>query len=369
MKHMNQIEHVLDKSYLHLDRAHLIEDLEKMTHHTEKALKLGEEYANRLFPNSISDTSFKRFKNIIFLGMGGSAIGGDLISGYLSDEISVPILVIRGYDLPQYIDKNSLIFAVSYSGNTEETLSTLRKSLPLKAHLITLSSGGILQEIAQKSNLPFIKLPSGIQPRAALPYLFFPVLKVLEKMGLINKKDKDIKEMLEIFTKLSREYGSKSPLKDNLAKKIAFSLFRHLPLIYGSNGLLSAVAMRWKTQINENSKWPCFWNVFAELDHNEIVGYEIENKINKIVKIVYLKDEAGHLRINQRSEITKEIIKDKVADYLTCSSTGKEKLSRLFSLIYLGDMVSYYLAILNETDPSPVNCIEILKKELAKIKS
>jgi glucose/mannose-6-phosphate isomerase len=124
--------------------------------------------------------------------------------------------------------------------------------------------------------------------------------------------------------------------------------------------------MRWKTQINENSKWPCFWNVFSELDHNEIVGYEIENSINRQVKIVYLQDKEGILRVEQRREITRKIIEDKVAEFIVCPTRGKGKMARMFSLIFLGDLASYYLAILNQVDPSPVACIENLKKELAK---
>ena len=144
------------------------------------------------------------------------------------------------------------------------------------------------------------------------------------------------------------------------------SLYQHLPLVYGSEGLLKAVAMRWKTQINENSKWPCFWNVFPELDHNEIVGYEIENNINRQVKIIYLQDKEGLLRVEQRRKITRKIIEDKVAEFIVCPTKGKGKMARMFSLIFLGDLASYYLAILNQVDPSPVACIEDLKKELAK---
>jgi len=211
-----------------------------------------------------------------------------------------------------------------------------------------------------------IKVPAGIQPRAAISYLFFPILKVLERLGLAKKRNEEIEETHNILQALSKEYGAKSPLKNNFAKKVARSLYQHLPLVYGSEGLLEAVAMRWKTQINENSKWPCFWNVFPELDHNEIVGYEIENKINRQVKIIYLQDKEGLLRVEQRREITRKIIEDKVAEFIVCPTKGKGKMARMFSLIFLGDLASYYLAILNQIDPSPVACIEDLKKELAK---
>lgn len=363
---MDETKNILERNFSYIDKDNLIVDLEKISLHIEKALSLGEKYSNSIFTDVATIDTYRDIRNIIFLGMGGSAIGGNLISDYLSDEISVPIEVIRGYNLPKYANKESLIFAISYSGNTEETLSTLKKSLSVNANIIALSSGGKFEIFAKQHDFPIIKLPFGIQPRTALPYLFFPVLKILEKIGLIAKKNHETNETLNVLQKISKEYSAKSPFKDNMAKRIAFSLYKFLPLIYGTEGLLSAVAMRWKTQINENSKWPCFWNAYAELNHNEIVGYEIDNSINKMVKIVYLEDKSGLLRMKQRAEITKNLIKDKVAEYITCFSSGKEKLTRMFSLIYLGDMVSYYLAILNGINPTPVHYIENLKKELSK---
>ncbi len=347
---------ILDGDFSELDKANMIGLLEEFPQKMRDALRLGEEF-------SIPAQSFK---NIVVLGMGGSAIGGDLLSDYLADELSIPIIVIRGYDIPKFVDENSLVFAVSYSGNTEETLSALKKCLEVKARVIALTSGGKFAVLAQKNNFPVIKVPVGIQPRAAISYLFFPILKALERLSLIKEKVSEIEETINILQDLSRGYCAKSPSENNLAKKVALSLYQHLPLVYGSEGLLEAVAMRWKTQINENSKWPCFWNVFPELDHNEIVGYEIENTINRQIKIIYLQDKEGILRVEQRREITRKIIQDKVAEFIVCPTKGKGKMARMFSLIFLGDLASYYLAILNQVDPSPVACIEDLKKELAK---
>ena len=364
---------ILDGDFSELDKANMIELLEEFPQKMRDALRLGEEFIipTNLLPNPATTTATpatpaRNFKNIVVLGMGGSAIGGDLLSDYLVDELSIPIVVIRGYDIPKFVDENSLVFAVSYSGNTEETISTLKKCLEAKARIIVLTSGGKLAVLSQENNFPVIKVPAGIQPRAAISYLFFPVLKALERLGLIKERSSEIDETIGILQDLSREYCAKSPSENNSAKKVALSLYQHLPLVYGSEGLLEAVAMRWKTQINENSKWPCFWNVFPELDHNEIVGYEIENNINRQVKIIYLQDKEGLLRVEQRREITRKIIQGKVAEFIVCPTKGKGKMSRMFSLIFLGDLASYYLAILNQVDPSPVACIEDLKKELAK---
>jgi len=357
------IVNVLEEGFSELDKANMIDLLEKFPQNIIDALYLGESF---YFSNYLSADSIKKIKNIVVLGMGGSAIGGDLLFNYLSGELSIPLIVIRGYKKPKFINANTLIFTISYSGNTEETICALKKCLEVGAKVIGLTSGGTIELISKKFNFPIIKVPTEIQPRVAMPFLFFPVLKVLEKMKLINKQSKDIEETISVLFELSQKYSSKSPLKNNFAKKIARKLYQYLPLVYGSEGLLEAVSMRWKTQINENSKWPCFYNVFPELNHNEIVGFEIKNKINKQIKIIYLFDTEGSSHINQRMKITQNIIGDKVSEFIICSTQGKEKLTRMFSLIYLGDMVSYYLAILNKVDPSPVNYIENLKKELAK---
>lgn len=364
---------ILDGDFSKLDKANMIELLEEFPQKMRDALRLGEEFTipTDLLPNPATTTTTvtitaQSFKNIVVLGMGGSAIGGDLLSEYLADELSIPIMVIRGYDIPKFVDENSLVFAVSYSGNTEETISALKRCLEAKARVIALTSGGKLAILAQENSFPVIKVPAGIQPRAAISYLFFPILKALERLGLIKEKGEKIEETHNILQGLSREYSAKSPFKNNFAKEVALSLYQHLPLVYGSEGLLEAVAMRWKTQINENSKWPCFWNVFPELDHNEIVAYEINNMINRQVKIIYLQDKEGLLRVEQRREITRKIIEDKVAEFIICPTRGKGKMARMFSLIFLGDLASYYLAILNQVDPSPVAYIKDLKEELAK---
>ena len=364
-KNKNDYMDILDGDFSELDKANMIELLEEFPQKMKHALRLGEEFSIPTNFLSTPDPALS-FKNIVIFGMGGSAIGGDLLSDYLADELSIPIVVIRGYDIPKFVDKDSLVFAVSYSGNTEETLSVLKKCLEAKARIIALTSGGKLAVLSQENNFPIIRVPAGIQPRAAISYLFFPLLKALERLGLIKERNSETEETLNILQELSKEYGTKSPLENNFAKKVALSLYQHLPLIYGSEGLLKAVAMRWKTQINENSKWPCFWNVFPELDHNEIVGYEIENNINRQVKIIYLQDKEGLLRVEQRRKITRKIIEDKVAEFIVCPTKGKGKMARMFSLIFLGDLASYYLAILNQIDPSPVACIEDLKKQLAR---
>jgi len=197
---------ILDGDFSKLDKANMIELLEEFPQKMRDALRLGEEFIipTDLLPNPATTTTTvtfpaQSFKNIAVLGMGGSAIGGDLLSDYLADELSIPIVVIRGYDIPKFVDENSLVFAVSYSGNTEETISALKRCLEAKARVIALTSGGKLAILAQENSFPLIKVPAGIQPRAAISYLFFPILKALERLGLTKEKGEEIEETHNIL--------------------------------------------------------------------------------------------------------------------------------------------------------------------------
>ena len=194
---------------------------------------------------------------IVVCGMGGSAVGGDLLKAYMHDS-KTPVFVVRDYNVPNFVDENSLVFAVSYSGSTEETLAAYEDALRKKAKIVAVTSGGQLGSMAKKA----IKIPAGLQPRAALGYLFFPILGVLNNSGIVDVKGKEIEEMLDILSKTD----DFKTVGERIAKKIGL----RTPLIYASE-LLGAVAYRWKTQFNENSKSPAFHHVFAELNHNEIV--------------------------------------------------------------------------------------------------
>src|SRR5665648_845754 len=211
----------LDGDFSDLDKDNMIELLEEFPQKMRDALRLGEEFSistkTSLALASVSTPNTNpNFKNIVVLGMGGSAIGGDLLSDYLADELSIPIVVIRGYNIPKFVDENSLVFAVSYSGNTEETFSALKKCLEAKATVIALTSGGKFMDFSQKYSFPVIKVPAGIQPRAAISYLFFPVLKAIERLGLIEQRESEIEETFNIMQELSKEYSAKSPSENNL---------------------------------------------------------------------------------------------------------------------------------------------------------
>ncbi|MFH1613227.1 MAG: bifunctional phosphoglucose/phosphomannose isomerase [bacterium] len=307
-------------------------------------------------------------KNIIVAGMGGSAIGGDLLKTYLSNEIKIPIMVIRNYSLPEFVDKDTLVIACSYSGNTEETLSCYKEAHRKKAKIVVITSGGKLEKLALKNKNILVNIPKGMSPRAALGYLFLPQLIVLQKMGLIKNKQMQIKECLSCFKKLFEQYAIDNPLESNLAKQMALKFHKKLVLVYGGVQKMEPIVMRWKAQFNENSKMCAFFNVFPELNHNEIVGWETPASWLKDVIVIYLKDIQDHSRIKLRMDITEKAIKNKIKEVVEIKFAGKNVLTRLFSFIYLGDFISFYLAILNNQDPTTIEPINYLKNELAKIK-
>jgi glucose/mannose-6-phosphate isomerase len=286
--------------------------------------------------------------HIVVIGMGGSAMGGDLLKIYMADS-DIPVLVNRDYKLPRFVNENSLVFAVSYSGNTEETLASLEDAKARNAKIIGITSGGKLAGECEK----VITIPSGLQPRAALGYTFFPMLGVLHNSNIVRVKNEDLNEMMDILKQTDKfdSYG------EELSKKLK----EKIPLIYASEAL-GAIAMRWKTQINENAKMPACHNVFSEMNHNEIAGYKSMD--HKFVAII-LRDKHDNDRIKKRMDICKDIMEQYV-NVEEVETQGESLLARMFSIIYLGDFVSYYMALWNRMDPSPVEIIEAMKKKLVE---
>jgi glucose/mannose-6-phosphate isomerase len=305
-------------------------------------------------------------KNIIVTGMGGSAIGGDLVRSYLAFEFRLPFFILRNYSLPHFVDENSLVFVSSYSGNTEETLSAYQEAKKIGAKIISISSDGELLKLSEKYNFPFLKIPPGYPPRAALGYSFVPILVFLERSGFISGKINHLKKTIEFLNSKRKNYALEQSSEKNKAKKIAEELFEKLPIVYSGADHFDAVAYRWKGQICENSKMLCFNNVFPEFNHNELVGWEILSGMENKIVVIILKDQKDHPQVKKRMEIVKGIIQKKGVKLIELESEGENLLSRIFSLIQLGDFVSFYLAILNKVDPTPVKLIDYLKSELVK---
>ena len=284
---------------------------------------------------------------IVVIGMGGSAVGGDLLKAYMQNS-KIPVFVVRDYKVPNFVDENTLVFAVSYSGNTEETISAYESAINKKAKIVAVTSGGSLGQMAKK----VIKIPTVLQPRAALGYLFFPVLGVLANSNIVDVKNSEITEMLDILSN-TKEFKA---VGEGIAKKIG----QRTPLIYASE-MLNAVAYRWKTQFNENSKTAAFHHSFSEMNHNEIVGYQTMKRGDYVA--IFIRDKEDNESIKKRMDITKEIISTRI-DVEEVFTKGDGLLSRIFSGIYYGDFASYALALAKKIDPTPVAVIENLKKRL-----
>jgi len=324
----------------------------------EEAVAIGEASGIRLPVSQI--------RNIVISGLGGSAIGGDLLRSYLADDIRVPLAVSRHYFLPGYVDKNSLVIVSSYSGNTEETISSHKDAVKRKARILCITSGGAIKKLAEKLKQPVITIPGGLQPRAAVGYSFFPTLMAMTKLGFINSRKKEIAETISLLKLKASVYGNPdSP--ENAAYRIAQTLRGKLPVVYSSADRFDAVNVRWRGQMSENAKSLAYGNVFPELNHNEIVGWEVLRDVMKRIHVIILRDKGDNPRVQLRMNITKEIIRECADGITEVQSEGKSLLARIFSLLYLGDWVSYYLAIGNGIDPTPVKKIDFLKNELAKV--
>ena len=306
-------------------------------------------------------------RNIIITGLGGSAIGGDLIRSYTYYEINIPVSVNRNYTLPSFANKDTLVIVCSYSGNTEETISALKEAILKKCRIICLTSGGEIEKIAKKGKITCFKIPGGLQPRCALGYSFFSLMTIFQRLGFISKKNKDIENTVKLIEKGSAVYSSLN-IEKNPAIKIATALLGKLPIIYSSTDTLDIVNLRWRGQFSENAKVLAYGNLYPEMNHNELVGWNLNKDILRKIVVIFLQDKSDNARIKLRMKITKNIIKNYCDNILILESDGKSKLERIFDLIYLGDWVTYYLAILNNTDPTPVDAIETLKKQLVKSK-
>jgi glucose/mannose-6-phosphate isomerase len=303
---------------------------------------------------------------VLVTGLGGSAIGGDLLRVYCQERAGIPVVVNRDYNLPAFADENTLVFAVSYSGNTEETLHAYRLARVKGCRVVALSSGGKLAAWASEEGVPVIPIPSGLAPRAATGYLFLPMLAALERLRLLDGIDGAVSEMVAVLRAQTDSYRPEVPSDINPAKQLALEFRDRIPVIWGASGTTEVVALRWKGQVNENAKAPAYCNSFPELNHNEIVGFEQPGELLNRLWIVLLKDKGDDPRVAYRMQVTNKIITGKVAGVTEVASAGESILARLYSLIYLGDWASFYLAALYGIDPGPVRVIDYLKGELAK---
>lgn len=316
--------------------------------------------ASDVLKGSLGD---QEYTSVVLGGLGGSAIGGDLVRSYLTDDIVIPFEIIRGYDLPEYVDEDTLVIISSYSGNTEESLSLLRQAIERDILPVCITSGGELLREARAMNLTSIVLPQGFQPRAALAYSFTSVLLILQAAEVCSPQIDHIENAILLCEELSQQYSELSD--DNQALSIAQELKPFIPVIYSANDVLGIVNLRWRGQIQENAKHLVFGNVLPEMNHNEILAWDHPEGAASKFKILYLRSsEDEHPRVEKRFDILEGILQDKGLSIRSIHAQGVDRLSRMFSLLVLADWVSFYLAMLNETDPTPIPAIDQLKAAL-----
>ncbi|MGA2385213.1 MAG: bifunctional phosphoglucose/phosphomannose isomerase [Candidatus Bathyarchaeia archaeon] len=307
--------------------------------------------------------NYPKPSSIIVAGMGGSGIGGDLLKDWAKNQTAVPIEVNREYELPEYAGKKTLVLITSYSGDTEETLSAFLDALKRKCMIFCVSSGGALLENAERLNVPYLRVPTGMPPRAALPYLMVPLLVYVEKMGLVSGALEELSEAVQLLEKIGVDNAPEKATVENYSKALALNIGQTSPVIYGF-GMYRSVAMRYKQQFNENSKVPAKWDVFSELNHNEIVGWERAGELAKSFSAIFLRDKEEPVAIQSRIEITKELMEQAGVGLLEVQAQGKSRLARMLSTTLIGDFASVYLAVLRGVDPTPVKTINYLKDTL-----
>jgi len=301
--------------------------------------------------------------NIIIAGMGGSAIGGDLLKDWVKDKALVPMEVNRDYSLPAYANKKTLVFIMSYSGETEETLSAFLDALKRKCMIYCVSSGGTLLKYAKKHKVPYLQVPGGMPPRAAFPYMFVPLLVYMEKGGLGKETSDDLKEAVKLLEKISKNNSPNKPSKENFSKTLALNIGETVPIVYGF-GFYRSVARRLKQQFNENSKVPAKWEFFPELNHNEIVGWENSKEYGKCFSTIFIRDKNEPVEIKSRIKTTKQIMNNAGLKTFDIPVVGKCELAKILSTIIVGDFTSIYAAVQHRVDPTPVKTIEYLKDTL-----
>jgi glucose/mannose-6-phosphate isomerase len=297
---------------------------------------------------------------IVVAGMGGSAIGADVLRAYLVDRGSRPVCVCRDYGLPAFAGSDTLVVISSYSGNTEEALSCLEDAAKRGGHLACISTGGAVLERARELGVPYAVIPGGLPPRGALGYSFAPLLALASTVGLHEHDQDEYDECVEVLEKLVALYSALDAGNEAIA--LAGKLLDRIPLVYTSNRI-DTVGVRWKGQFSENSKKLAFANVLPEMNHNEIMGWEIEDAGIR-PGVVLLRWAGDNEQMVKRFAFLGEAVKSRAGLCGDYTGEGNGFLSQMFSLIVLGDYVSFYLALLRGVDPTPVGTIEKLKIRL-----
>ena len=337
-----------------LDRGGMLEALRRFPESCKEAVEAAEGLPLDGLPR-------REFKAVAVAGVGGSAIGGLLLRDWLLNSCPVPIHVSRGYHLPRFVGGETLVFTVSYSGNTEETLSALHEALERKCTVIALTSDGEMQRLSAERGMPLLALPRGMQPRAALPNQFFSLATVMRRLGLASEAWGEVAEAFEVLEELRDDLAPETPAAENTAKRLALDLMGLVPFVYGPR-LFEAVAYRISTELNENGKVPAASGFFPEAFHNAVMGCEGPEEMLRSVCALIIRDPEGSPGMRRKIDGFKELLESGGVRVLEIRARGRGRLARMFSALYIGDYVSTYLGLLYGLDPSSTGSIDALKR-------
>jgi glucose/mannose-6-phosphate isomerase len=341
-----------------IDKSNMYDKIVDFPAQFNEGITIGKEAGLKRLPE-------KKYKNVMLAGMGGSAIAGDLLISLLHGQLKTPFLVNRCYSLPSFIDKDSLVICSSYSGNTEETLTVFEEASRRKCRLLCISTGGELSKKALEQNIPLIKIPAGFMPREALGYSFAPLLIILGRLGICEDKTRELQECARRLDEWKGQYLFESD--NNPCRSLAEMLGGKIIVIYSEPEKLGAAARRFKCQICENAKQLAFCNVFPEFNHNELVGWDLSSTYSDKFIVVFLRDREDPVQIARRIDIVQEMISKKKVATLELFTKGVSSLSRIFSIVQVADFTSYYMALKNGVDPTPIKAIDYLKENLSKM--
>jgi glucose/mannose-6-phosphate isomerase len=304
-------------------------------------------------------------RSVVVCGMGGSGVAGDVLRGLYADRVSLPIVVSKGYTLPEFAGPHTVVTALSFSGNTEETLAAYGEAVTRGCRVVTMSAGGALRERAAADGVAHVPLPADVpMPRMAVGDLTASLIGALEAVGVVPSAEAEVDEAAALLDGLAGRLGPERPASENPAKDLAAWIGGRTPVVWGSEGLAEAPAGRFRTQVNENAKSPAFSAVLSELDHNEIEGWSKGSGDGYAV--VALRHAREHPRVGLRLAATLEAIDGAGLDCRELHAEGRTPMEILFSLLMLGDFAATYLALLRGVDPTPVPVLMTLKEHLAR---
>ncbi len=302
--------------------------------------------------------------SVVVLGMGGSGIAGDVLAAVAAPSCPVPIVVNKHYECPSFVGPDTLVLAISFSGNTEETIDAVHQAVGAGARLVAVTSGGHLARIAHEWGAPVVALDASIpMPRAAIAAVTVPLLAVLAELDLLDDAAEQIEAAIEQMERRRAELDAEPMLVTRLARRIG----RTLPIVYGGGALGEVAAWRWKGQFNENPKVASFANRVPELTHNEVCGWGQHGDVTRqVFSMVLLRHDHEHPQVRRRFELVAEICDEVVADVIEVRAKGDGALAQLFDLMLLGDLVTLQMAANEGVDPGPVPVLDEIKQQLAR---